>query len=85
MKPRNDYQPPRVRNTLFGFIEVSLWHGNKTFVQVAAITFICEHETGKPSQGCRIGVDGKELYLRDDIARVMSAMTVEQAAAMKVR
>lgn len=83
MRPRNEFHAPSPRNTLFGFIELTLWHGQKAVVCVESIQYVCEHTAGKNVDGTRVGVGGDALYVRDDFARVMSAMTVEQAARFK--
>lgn len=83
MKGNNGHRNFALRNTLSGFIEVTLWHGQRAFVKVDDITYLCEHSTNENKDGCRIGINGEALYCRDDVASIMSRVTGEQFRQMQ--
>lgn len=78
MKPRDERRPVQQRNTLFGFIEVTLWNGQRALVKVSDITYICEHTARDKQQGSRIGIAPEPMYLQDDFDVLMSRVTAEQ-------
>lgn len=82
MRPRDDRKPVQVRNTLTGFVEFTMYHGQKVFINLKDIQWCSEHTAGKREDGCRVGVIGDSIYLREDLATVVGRITAEQYRQM---
>jgi len=78
MKARDECKPSQVPNTPFGFIEFTMWHGQRALVNLADIQYVCEHTAGVSKDGSRIGVFGDAVYVSDHLLSVILKIKEEQ-------